>query len=110
MSKFQIFRSSVNNYYYFRFMASNGEQILSSEAYATKQGCVNGVASVKANAPYDSTYIRVDNPSNYRFNMKANNNEIIARSSEGYTTSYNREHAITLVKRDAPSANVVDLT
>jgi len=110
MSKFQIFRSTVSSQYYFRFMASNGEQILSSEAYVTKQGCVNGVASVKANAPYDSTYIRVDNPSNFRFNMKASNNEIIARSSEGYTTTYNREHAISIVKRDAPSASVDDLT
>lgn len=110
MSKFQIFKSLANSQYYFRFIASNGEQILSSESYTTKQGCLGGIDSVKRNAPYDSTYVKSDNFLNHRFNMRASNNEIIARSSEGYTTAYARDQAIALVKRDAPAAQVVDLT
>jgi uncharacterized protein len=111
MSKFVIFPGEVNkNEFYFRFVASNGEQILSSEGYVTKQGCLNGINSVKTNAPYDKTYHRIDNPNDFRFNMVAPNNEIIARSSEGYTAKHNRENAIELVKRDAPQASIVDLT
>jgi uncharacterized protein YegP (UPF0339 family) len=91
-------------------VASNGEQILSSESYKTREGCLNGIESVRKHAPYDSTYVKSDNILNYRFNMRANNNEIIARSSEGYTTAYNRDQAIALVKRDAPTAPIVDLT
>jgi uncharacterized protein YegP (UPF0339 family) len=110
MSKFQIFKSGVNSQFYFRFNASNGEQLLSSEGYVSKQGCLNGIASVKTNAPYDATYHRIDTPNDFRYNMVATNREIIARSSEGYTEKHNREHAISLVKVNAPQAPIEDLT
>jgi len=35
----------------FRLKAANGEIIATSEAYASKDGCVNGIESVKKNAP-----------------------------------------------------------
>ena len=56
--KFQVFKSSVNNQYYYHLKAANGEKILSGEGYTTKQSCFNGIAAVKANAPYDSRYER----------------------------------------------------
>ncbi|MFS0490823.1 YegP family protein [Leadbetterella byssophila] len=105
MGKFEIFLG-IDSQYYFRFVASNGRQIISSEGYKTRQGCEGGVASVKRLAPYDSTYRRADNPGNYRFNMVAENGEIIARSSEGYVAQAGRENAIEVVKKDAPSAFV----
>jgi uncharacterized protein YegP (UPF0339 family) len=37
--------------YRFRLKAANGEIIAVSEAYASKDGCVNGIESVKKNAP-----------------------------------------------------------
>jgi uncharacterized protein YegP (UPF0339 family) len=37
--------------YRFRLKASNGEMIAVSEGYASKQGCVDGIESVKKNAP-----------------------------------------------------------
>lgn len=110
MGRFKLIRSTVNSQYYFRFNASNGEQILASEGYTTKQNCLNGIAAVKARAPYDSAYIRTDNVGNYRFNMVSTNYQIIARSSEGYTTRHNRENAIQVVKTEAPSAPIDDLT
>jgi uncharacterized protein len=110
MEKFQIFKSEINNQFYFRFNAKNGEQILSSEGYVSKQGCQNGIDSVKTNAPLDSTYQRIDNPNDYRYNMVATNHEVISRSSEGYTAKHNREHAIELVKRNVPHAPIEDLT
>jgi uncharacterized protein len=110
MSKFVVFRSDVNSQFYFRFNASNGEQLLSSESYVSKQGCLNGVDSVKNNAPFEVTYHRLDTSNDYRYNMVAPNHEIIARSSEGYTAKHNREHAIEIVKRDAPEAPIEDLT
>lgn len=109
MSKFQLFRSSANFQYYFRLRSGNGEIILSSEGYTTKQNCKNGISSVKANAPYDSRYQRRDSYKNFTFNLKAINGEIIGRS-ESYTTSYARDNGIEAVKRNAPVATVVDLT
>ena len=110
MGRFKVFRSTINNQYYFRFNASNGEQILSSEAYTTKPSCYNGIAAVKSRAILDSAYSRTDNVGNYRFTMTGGNYEIIARSSEGYTTRQNRENAIGVVKSEAPGALIDDLT
>jgi uncharacterized protein YegP (UPF0339 family) len=35
----------------FRLKAANGEVIATSEAYSSKDSCVNGIESVKKNAP-----------------------------------------------------------
>jgi uncharacterized protein YegP (UPF0339 family) len=37
--------------YRFRLKAANGEMIAVSEGYASKQSCVEGIESVKKNAP-----------------------------------------------------------
>lgn len=106
--KFQVFKSSLNNEYYYRLRATNGEIILNGEGYKTKQSCLNGIASVKINAPYDSRYDRKDGYYNYTYNLKAGNGEIIGRS-ENYTTSVARENGISAVKKDAPGAPIEDL-
>lgn len=107
--KFQVFKSSANNEFYYRLRSGNGEIILNGEGYKSKQSCLNGIASVKENAPYDSRYDRKDGSSNYTFNLKAANGEIIGRS-ENYTSSVARENGIAAVKRDAPVAPVEDLS
>ena len=37
--------------YRFRLKAANGEMTAISEGYASKQGCVDGIESVRKNAP-----------------------------------------------------------
>lgn len=106
--KFQIFKSTANNQYYYHLRAVNGEMILSGEGYTTKESCKNGIASVKANAPYDSRYER-KNGFYYSFNLNAGNGEPIGRS-ETYSTLLNREGGIVAVKRDAPGAPIEDLS
>ena len=108
-AKFEVFKSPKNDQFYFHLKAGNGKITLSSEGYTTKQACLNGIASVKKNAPDNKQYERSDKPENYRFNLKAGNGEIIGRS-EGYTTAAAREDGIESVKRDAPDAPIVDLT
>jgi hypothetical protein len=49
-SAFEIFRDKEGKFR-FRLKTANGEIIAISEAYETKQGCENGMASVKTNAP-----------------------------------------------------------
>ena len=107
--KFQVFKSSANNQYYYRLRSVNGEIILNGEGYTSKQSCLAGIASVKENAPYDNRYERKDATYNYTFNLKAYNGEIIGRS-ENYTTSTARENGIAAVKRDAPGSPIEDLT
>jgi uncharacterized protein YegP (UPF0339 family) len=108
--KFQVFKSSVNDQFYYRLKSfSNGEIILSGEGYKSKQSCLDGIKSVKENASYDSRYERKDGYANYTFNLKAANGEIIGRS-ENYTSSAARENGIAAVKRDAPVAPIEDNT
>ncbi len=109
-AKFQIFRSTANSQYYYRLRSANNEIILSGEGYTTKQSCLNGIASVKANAPFDSRYDRrIASNGQYYFVLKAANGEIIGRS-ELYVTTYSRDNGIAAVKRDAPGAPIEDLT
>ncbi|HSV96192.1 MAG TPA: DUF1508 domain-containing protein [Spirochaetota bacterium] len=48
--KFEVYRDASEKYR-FRLKASNGEIIATGEAYYSKQACLNGVESVKRNAP-----------------------------------------------------------
>ena len=107
--KFRIFKSALNAQFYYHLQATNGEKVLSGEGYTTKQSCLTGIASVKANAPYDSRYEKRDAPGNYTFNLKAANGEIIGRS-ENYTTAAARDNGIAAVKKDAPIAGTEDLS
>ncbi len=48
--KFEIFSDKAGEFR-FRLKASNGEIILASEGYTTKDNCKNGIKSVVENAP-----------------------------------------------------------
>lgn len=109
MGKF-IITKRTNGEYQFNLKADNHETILKSEGYKTKAGCKNGIDSVKANAPYDHRYDRkVATNGQYYFNLKASNGEIIG-TSEMYNSSAARDNGIESVKRNAPTAEVVDQT
>ena len=107
--KFEIFKGK-NGEFYFRFKAANGKIIIISEGYVGKSSCVNGIESVKRNAPHDNRYERIDKTDDYRFNLKAENGQVIARSSEGYASKQSRENAIDVVKAEAPTAPTDDQT
>jgi hypothetical protein len=48
--KFEWYKDKAGKFR-FRLVAANGETIATSEAYSSKDGCVNGIESVKKNAP-----------------------------------------------------------
>ena len=106
--KFQIYKSGSE--FRYRLLARNGENILYGEGYNSKQGCLNGVRSVKENAPFDSRYERkISVNGQYYFVLKAGNGEPIGMS-ETYTTKSARDNGIEAVKKTAPTAPIEDLT
>jgi hypothetical protein len=108
-AKFEI-KKSTNDKFYFNLKAGNGEVILTSEMYESKQGCKNGIESVKENAPDDEKYDRKTASSDqYYFNLKAGNGETIGKS-EMYESKQGRDNGIESVKTNAPIASIVDLT
>ena len=48
--KFEIYLDKAGEYR-FRLKAKNGQNILASEGYAAKKSCLNGIESVRNNAP-----------------------------------------------------------
>ena len=48
--KFEIYKDTAGKFR-FRLIAPNGEIIAVGEAYESRDGCKNGIASVKDNAP-----------------------------------------------------------
>ena len=106
-AKFEIFAS--NNQFYFRLRAAQGEIILRSEGYTSKQGAKNGIEAVKSAAPYDSQYAKYSSPTIY-FNLQALGNYQVIGTSETYSTIAARDSGIASVKANAPTAKVDDLT
>ncbi len=49
-AKFEIFKDSKDEFR-FRLKAPNGEIIANSEGYKTQDACMNGIKSVRENAP-----------------------------------------------------------
>ncbi len=52
--KFEWFKDKAGKFR-FRLKAANGEIIATSEAYNSKDACVNGIESIKKNAPTAKT-------------------------------------------------------
>lgn len=48
--KFEWYKDKAGKFR-FRLLAPNGEKIATGEAYSSKDACLNGIESVKKNAP-----------------------------------------------------------
>ena len=109
MGKFVITKRT-NGEFQFNLNANNGQTILTSEGYATKPNCENGIESVKRNAQDDSKFDRktASNGKSF-FNLKATNGQIIG-SSQMYETETSRDNGIESVKNNAPDATIDDQT
>lgn len=107
MSKFYYGQSSKNSQWYFRLKDNNNETILtSSEGYNSRQGCLNGIDSVKRHSPYEQYYKSFTGTDmKYYFTLYAANGEAIGKS-EGYNSSYGRDMGKDNCKREAPTATV----
>lgn len=102
----------------FDLKATNGEIIANSEVYESEAGCMNGIESVRTNAPIagveDQTVegyetlkhpkfeVYTDKAGEYRFRLKAKNGQIIA-VSEGYKAKASCLNGVDSVKRNADS-------
>lgn len=105
MSVYIYGKSPRDSQFYFRLVDNNNKTILAStEGYQTEQGCLNGIASVKQNSPYDRSYQKFrGNDLKYYFTIKASNGEPIGRS-EGYDSEYGRDRGIENCKQEGPRA------
>ncbi len=107
--KFEV-KTAKNGQTHFNLLASNGQIILQSEMYETKASAINGIESVKKNAPLDERFERLVSQSGKPyFVLKAANHQVIGQSQQ-YESEAGRDNGIESVKKHAPEASVVDLT
>jgi uncharacterized protein YegP (UPF0339 family) len=106
--KFEVYVDKAGEHR-FRLKAGNGETILTSEGYSKKDGCANGIESVRKNSTNPDRFEKVTTKSGkYRFNMKAANHQVIG-TSQNYDSESGRDNGIASVGRSAPDASVVEV-
>lgn len=120
MGKFVV--KEVKSGIKFNLKAGNGEVIATSEVYTTEAACMNGIDSVKKNAPIaaieDQTVanfevqkhpkfeVYTDKAGEFRFRLKASNGQIIA-VGEGYKAKAGCLNGIASIVKNAPEAEIV---
>lgn len=105
--KFEV-KVAKNGKYHFSLKASNGQTILTSQMYATKSGCKNGVKSVMQNGSKEGMFDRRESESGKPyFVLKAANGQIVGRS-QLYESERSLENGIKAVMNAAPDAKVVE--
>ena len=107
--KYELKKTSSGQFL-FNLKAGNGEIILTSERYNSKQAATSGIESVKKNSPDDARYDRrtAKDDSPY-FVLKATNGEVIGKS-EMYSAKASMENGIASCKKNGPKAETKDIT
>ena len=91
--KAELYQSS-DAQWRFRIVSGNGRTLLSSEAYVSKQGAENGLASVLENGVDPAMYALNETAAGkWNLRLKAANHEIIA-FTQSYSTKSNATRAI----------------
>ena len=105
---FQLKKSGEQ--FMFNLKATNGQVILTSERYASRQAALDGIESVRKNAVHDDRFDRLlaKDGSPY-FNLKAGNGQTIGRS-EMYKSTASRDAGVESVKKNGPTALLKDET
>jgi uncharacterized protein YegP (UPF0339 family) len=76
MAKFEVYIDNAGEHR-FRLKAGNGQIILASEGYSSKDGCMNGIESVRENSQDDTRFERKDTATGCKFTLKAGNGQAI---------------------------------
>jgi uncharacterized protein YegP (UPF0339 family) len=102
-SRFEL-KKSKNDKFVFNLLADNGKVILTSELYDSKASALNGIESVKKNAPDDGRYGRLSakDGSPY-YTLKAGNGQVIGQS-QMFSGEKARDDGIEAVQHHAPVA------
>ncbi len=105
MAKFKISKRS-NGEFQFNLVAGNGEVILTSESYGRKEGCLNGIESVKINSKdLEKFEMRISKDGKRYFVLKSNNGQIIGQS-QLCSSEDGCENGIDSVMKNAPKAEI----
>lgn len=112
-----IVKTAKDGQTYFTLTAGNGEVIGKSEMYKQKSSAMNGIESVKKNAPKAEIdgeknpkfETKEGNDGKTYFNLTATNGEVIF-SSQGYASRSGAVNGIESVQKNSQVAEIDDQT
>ncbi len=92
----------------FNLKAGNGQVILTSQGYSDKNGCHNGIESVRKHAARDDMFEKkTSSDGKFYFVLKASNGQVIG-TSQRYASASGCSNGIASVKRHAASAKLAE--
>lgn len=107
--KFEVYKDKAGEYR-FRLKAGNGESVLTSEGYKTKDACLKGIASVQKNSADAERYEKkVAKNGKFHFSLKSGNHQVIG-ISEMYDSERSLENGIESVRKNGPTTTIADMT
>src|SRR6188768_1322303 len=99
---FDVNKSKADDFY-FVLKAGNGEVVLTSEMYKSKDSADGGITSVQKNSADEACYDRGTSSSGkFHFNLKASNQQVIG-TSQLYASADSRDAGIASVKVNGQS-------
>ena len=103
--EFQV-STGKDKQFYFNLTAANGQVIISSQGYKSKDGCNSGIASVKKNSTNKKHFERLEaKGGQHYFVLKALNSKVIGKS-QMYKSNESSENGIESVKTNARLAKI----
>lgn len=96
-------KSQAQEPFSFSFIDVQGKTIVKSENYKARKSALNGIESVKKNAPDDNRYeLKQSKNDKFFFNLKAANGQIVGTSAL-FATEAERASAIADLKSNGPN-------
>ncbi len=93
----------------FNLKASNGQVILTSQAYKDRAGCKNGIESVRKHSAKDTFFEKkTSTDGKAYFVLKASNGQVIG-TSQRYSSPASCNNGIASVQRHAKDAKQVEV-
>ena len=107
--KFEL-KTAKNGEFFFSLIAGNGENVGRSETYKAKASALNGIESVKKNAPNDGRYeTKEGKDGKFYLSLKASNGQVIL-TGQGYASESGAKNGAGAIKRAAEGAATNDHT
>jgi uncharacterized protein len=103
-----IIKSKDEGGFIFNLEDNNGQIILTSETFMTKESCKDGIDSVQTNCTYYNRYKKgITTNNNHFFLMKTFTGQVIGKS-EMFESVYSMEICIESVRRNGISKTIVE--
>ena len=104
--KYEVYTDGTS--YYYNLKASNGEVLIKSEAYSSKDSVLLAIEAIKRNVEVGTISVREDKHGLYQFVLTARNHRTLVMSAN-YATEKRAQSASESFKRFAANSPVVEI-